>query len=363
MINDPSTHVPAVELTVGGDAPPVRHNEVNRLRSRTDSGRTRRAVVARKRMWVSAIRYSGVFGIALLVVGFSLYLPGLFFSQVTFRTIISAQAITGILALGALIPLAAGLIDLSFGSIGGLAIVLTVWMTVHTSYPYPLIMLISIGSAATCGLVSGLLVALIKLDSFIVTLGMSSLVLGISELITGGNTLFGTFSPDVVSFSQGSLGPVPYLTLVLAALAAVVWVWLEHTPSGRYTLAVGSNPLAARLAGIAVARTQIAALVASAAVAGLGGTLLAAQVGSGSTTTGPGYLLPVIAALFLGETQVRERPNVVGTLIAIFLLGTGIKGLQLAGASTWTTDAFNGAVLLLAVGMAAVRRRQAAVGS
>ena len=76
-----------------------------------------------------------------------------------------------------------------------------------------------------------------------------------------------------------------------------------------------------------------------------------------------GYLLPVIAALFLGATQVRERPNVGGTLIAIFLLGTGIKGLQLAGAATWVTDVFNGAVLILAITAASIRRRHAAVGA
>lgn len=316
-----------------------------------------------RRGWVGAVRYSGVFGIAALVVAFALYLPGLFLTEVTLRTIISNQAITGILALGALIPLTANLIDLSFGAVAGLSLILTVSLAVDTALPIGVIVLISLGAATVCGLVSGALVALVKLDSLIVTLGMSSLVLGISNLITGGDTLYGIFHPDFVQIGQGSVGPIPYLTIILIILAVFVWLWLEHTPAGRYTQAVGSNPTAARLAGVSVVRTQILSLVASSLIAGFAGVLLAAQVGNGSTSVGPGYLLPVVAALFLGATQVRERPNVIGTIIAIFLLGTGIKGLQLAGAATWATEVFNGAVLLLAVTAAAVRRRQAAVGS
>ena len=315
-----------------------------------------------KRLGVGAIRYSGLFGIALLVAVFAITLPGVFLSEVTLRTIISNQAITGILALGALIPLAANLIDLSFGAVAGLALVITIWFSYNTDLSIFLIVLIALAASTVCGLVSGMLVAYVKLDSFIVTLGMSSLVLGLSALITGGDTLYGTFDPDFVNIGQGSMGPIPYLTIILVLLALAVWVWLEHTPAGRYTQAVGSNPVAAKLAGISLERTQILTLVTSSLIAGFAGVLLAAQVGNGSTAIGPGYLLPVIAALFLGATQVRERPNVIGTVIAIFLLGTGIKGLQLAGASTWATDTFNGSVLLIAVAAAAIRRRQAAVG-
>lgn len=311
------------------------------------------------RLGLTAVRYSGLIGIALLVLIFTLDLPGLFFTEVTFRTIIANQAITGILALGALIPLAAGLIDLSFASVAGLSLVVTVWLNINTSLSIWLIALIAIASAMVCGAVSGALVALVKLDSFIVTLGMSSLILGISELITNSNTLYGTFSSSFSKIGQGSMGPIPYLTIALLVLAVIVWIWLEHTPSGRYTLAVGSNPIASRLAGISVTSTYFVTLIASATVAGIGGVLLASQVGNGSTTTGPGYLLPSIAALFLGATQVRERANVVGTLIAIFVLGTGIKGLQLAGAATWVTDAFNGGVLIVAISAAAIRSRHA----
>lgn len=318
---------------------------------------------ALKHVWIESVRYSGLLGIGLLVLGFSLYLPNLFFTEVTFRSIIGNQAITGFLALGALIPLAAGLIDLSFGSVAGLSLVITVKLSMHGHLSIWLIAVIAISSALACGLVSGVLVAMFKLDSLIVTLGMSSVALGIAELLTNNYTLYGNFGKSFVKLGQGNIGPIPYLALVLIALALVVWVWLEHTPSGRFTLAVGSNPIAARLAGVSVALTHLATLATASLIAGVGGVLLAAQVGNGSTTTGPGYLLPSIAALFLGATQVRERANVLGTIIAIFVLGTGIKGLQLAGAATWVTDVFNGGVLILAITAAQIRRRHAVVGA
>jgi ribose transport system permease protein len=331
----------------------------NGLRRR--AGQLRR--VPSKRILVDSIRYSGVIAIAALVLGFSLYLPGLFFREETLRSIISNQAITGFLALGALIPLAAGLIDLSFGAVAGLSLIVTVELSTHHGLSIWLIALIAVLCAAACGVVSGMLVAFLKLDSLIITLGMASVVLGIGELVTQSQTVYGTFPHQFVTLGQGSLGPLPYLALALGVLAVLVWVWLEHTPAGRYTLAVGSNPIAARLAGVSVVGTHFAALVASSVVAGLAGVLLAAQVGNGTTTVGPGYLLPAIAALFLGATQVRDRPNVAGTLIAILLLGTGIEGLQLAGAATWVTDAFNGAALILAVAAAAIRGRHAAVAA
>jgi len=316
---------------------------------------------AHAHLGTTAIRYSGAVGIVALVVLFTLYLPNLFFTEVTLRSIIANVAITGILALAAVIPLAAGVFDLQFAAVAGLSLVITVELSTHDMSLWTAA-LIAVLCAAACGLVGGALIAFLQLDSLIVTLGSSSVILGLATLITGGSTLFGEFPQGFKELGQGTIGPIPNLAFVLAALALLVWIWLEHTPAGRYTHAVGSNPIAARLAGLSVARTQLMVMLVSSLIAGMGGVLLAAQVGNGSTATGPGYLLPALAAVFLGATQVRERPNVVGTLIAIFLLGTGIKGLQLAGAANWVTPVFNGGVLILAVAAAAVRSRRAAVG-
>lgn len=113
---------------------------------------------------------------------------------------------------------------------------------------------------------------------------------------------------------------------------------------------------AARLAGIRVVRIQVGALITASGLAGLTGLILAAKVGIATQTTAPGYLLPAAAVLFLGMTQFKDRPNVPGTILALLMLGTGIKGLELLGASDWVTDLFSGTVLLLSVGLASRRR-------
>jgi ribose transport system permease protein len=140
----------------------------------------------------------------------------------------------------------------------------------------------------------------------------------------------------------------------MIALAIVLWWLLEYTPVGRYLYGIGGNPQAARLAGIRVGRITTGAFLLSGLVAAFAGVVLAAQLGSASPDVGGPYLLPAFSAVFLGATQVFPgRVNVPGTLIAIFLLATGVKGLQLAGAPSYVNDLFNGAALIIAVALAA----------
>jgi ribose transport system permease protein len=116
------------------------------------------------------------------------------------------------------------------------------------------------------------------------------------------------------------------------------------------------------LAGVRVRAYLFIALVVSSVVAACAGVIVTAQVNSGSPTTGPSYLLPAYAAAFLGATQIRPgRMNVVGLLIANYMLATGVTGLQLGGARFWIPDLFNGAALVIAVGLSGltVRRRKA----
>jgi ribose transport system permease protein len=144
------------------------------------------------------------------------------------------------------------------------------------------------------------------------------------------------------------------------ALGIVLWWLLEYTPVGRYLYSIGGNPQAARLAGVRVDRITTSAFALSGVVAAFAGVILAAELGSASPDIGVPYLLPAFSAVFLGATQVFPgRVNVPGTLIAIFLLATGVKGLQLAGAPSYISSLFNGAALIIAVALAAraTRRR------
>jgi ribose transport system permease protein len=202
--------------------------------------------------------------------------------------------------------------------------------------------------------VNSLIVVRLHVDSFIGTLGMSSILLAGTEWITGGGQIANGISPSFTAIGQKQLFGLPLPVFYMVALAIVLWWLLEYTPVGRYLYGIGGNPQAARLAGIRIGRITTGAFLLSGLVAAFSGVVLAAQLGSASPDVGGPYLLPAFSAVFLGATQVFPgRVNVPGTLIAIFLLATGVKGLQLAGAPAYINDLFNGAALIIAVALAA----------
>jgi ribose transport system permease protein len=140
-------------------------------------------------------------------------------------------------------------------------------------------------------------------------------------------------------------------------IALILWYVLEHRQTGRYMYAMGSNSEAARLAGVRVSRLASLALVCSALLATIAGLMFVTRIGSGSVDAGTPYLLPAFAAAFLGATQFKDgRVNVLGTLVAVYALATGVQGIQLMGAPFWAQGAFNGAALIVAVALAARSR-------
>lgn len=160
--------------------------------------------------------------------------------------------------------------------------------------------------------------------------------------------------------SLGTAQPlgIPVAFLYLVVLAAVAWYLLEHAPFGRQLQAIGGGKEAARLAGVPTRSYTFVALVISAGTAGIAGMVATASLGAASPDTGSAYLLPSFAAAILGATQVKPRRyNVVGTLVAIYLLAAGVTGLQLYGANLWATSLFNGLALILAVSLALHQHR------
>jgi ribose transport system permease protein len=129
---------------------------------------------------------------------------------------------------------------------------------------------------------------------------------------------------------------------------------------GRYMRAIGANPDAARLSGVRVDRWSFLSLVMSGGIAALGGVLYTSLTGP-SLSFGATLLLPAFAAAFLGSTQLQPgRFNVWGTLLAIYVLATGVVGMQLISGQQWLSDMFNGIALILAVALAVNRQRRVA---
>jgi ribose transport system permease protein len=298
-------------------------------------------------------RFSGLYVWAALILIFSLWVPSLFDTATNVRIIAGSQAITAIVAMGLIVPVACGAFDLSIAGTLGVSTCVVIWFQAnHHGWFLGIIVALLVGLAV--GAVNSLIVVRLHVDSFIGTLGMSSILLAGTEWITGGSQIANGVSPTFTKIGQTQLFGLPLPVFYMIALAIVLWWLLEYTPAGRYLYGIGGNPQAARLAGIRTGRITTSAFLLSGLVAAFAGVILASQLGSASPDVGGPYLLPAFSAVFLGATQVFPgRVNVPGTLIAIFLLATGVKGLQLAGAPSYINDLFNGAALIIAVALAA----------
>lgn len=280
-----------------------------------------------------------------------------FMTSTTWRLVFSEGVVTAVLALAFLIPLVANTFDLSIGALMGLSLVITNWFGVNTSMRAGIAALLAIGACGFAGLVSGFVVVKLKVNSFVATLGVSQLITGLVILISDNRQMTGAFSDLYKDFGRKQFGGIPIIVVYLLVLAGIVWFVLEQTPLGRRLYATGGNAEAARLAGVKTDRLVWGSLVASGLLSGFAGVLFSMKTGTFSTSIGPGYLFPAVAAVFFGASQFARRPNVWGTVIAYYALAFGIKGLQLvAGPGTvWIGPVFEGTALLLAVALASQR--------
>lgn len=313
-----------------------------------------------RRSWAATAflsRYSGLFVLVAMIVAFSLSMPDTFATSRTFKGLLADQTVTAIVSLGLMVAFAAGAFDLSVGGTLGLAVVFVTWLQAAHGVNAAVAIIAALLMGALVGAVNGFIVTRLKVNSFIATLGMSSILAAVVLAITGGVDIVGNVSQDFLNLGQAAPWGIPVLVFYMIVLAVVAWLILEHTPAGRRLYAVGSNPEAARLSGVPTVRYVFAALVISGVLSALAGVVFAAQVGTASLDAGAPYLLPAFAAVLLGTTQVRPgRANVWGTIIAIFLVAVLSEGLQMMGASVWVSDLFNGLVLIVAVALARLRR-------
>lgn len=296
-----------------------------------------------------ARRFGGFWVLAAMVLIFGIAVPDTFLTTLTLQTTLSDSAITGLLALGVMFPLVTGIFDLSIAMVAGFAMVLASWLNVRHGMGTLEVCVITLAASTGFGILSALLVTKLAVNSLVATLGVSTVALGVTEIITHGNAIQPTFAPGFVELGRGELLGIPLPFVYVLAIAGLMYYVLEHTTLGRRLQAIGGNPVAARLAGIRVNRLQVGVLVVSALMSGFAGIVLATKIGVATDSTAPAFLFPAVAALFLGATQIKEGANPWGTVLGVVILATGIKGLQLLGASPGVGDFFSGAVLLIAV--------------
>ncbi|MFE2479429.1 ABC transporter permease [Streptomyces sp. NPDC059389] len=310
--------------------------------------------------------FVGTYGLLVLTVLlfllFSVLLPDTFPTLDNVSSILSSQSIPAILALGVTIPIASGKFDLSIGYALGLAHVMVLFLIVEKGWPWPLACLTVVAGGALVGAVNGAIVEFARIDAFIATLGTGSMMYAVTGWITDGGRIVP--GPDGLPAAFTDLYDARFLGLPVPAfyvlgLVVVLWVVLERLPFGRYLYVIGSNPRAAEIVGIPTRRYCVHAFACSGTVVGFAGVLLAAQQQIGNPSVGLDYLLPAFVGALLGSTAIKPgRANAVGTLVAVTVLAVGLAGIGQLGAQFWATPLFNGATLLIAVGLAGYSARR-----
>ena len=281
------------------------------------------------------------------------------------RNVLGNQAVIGILSIAIVIPLVCGEFDFSVGPIAGISQALTAGLMSRAGLPLPVAVGAAILVGVFIGLSNGNTIARIGVNSLIVTLGVSAVLMGIVQWYTHGQSIITGLSPTLIELGSGEWLGVPRTVYFLAVVALGVHYLLEHTPYGRYLHSIGSNAEAARLVGLPVERLVLTAFVLSGTLAAFAGVLLVARNGSGNPQVGTvSDTLQALSAAYLGATAIKPgRFNVGGTLIAILFLAFSVTGLSLAGVANWINDVFNGAALFVAVLVSTViGRRRAGTG-
>lgn len=269
------------------------------------------------------------------------------------RNILGSESVLGIIAIATVIPLVAGHFDLSIGPAAGAGSLLTAGLMSKSGWALGPSVAVAIAACILIGMANGFLVARMSINSIIATLGMSSLISAFVQWYSKGQTISTGISQTLLNIGSDRWLGIPRPFYFLVAVALVAWYVLEHTPPGRYLYAAGASPRAAELVGIAVPRYTFFSFVAAGLFAGIAGALMVAVNGAANPLIGPDYMLPAIAAVFLGATAIKPgRYNIGGTFAAVYFVAVSVNGLTLLGADTWVSDLFNGAALLIAVSIA-----------
>jgi erythritol transport system permease protein len=315
------------------------------------------------RLVLVLLRVRAVLVLVCLLILFSVMAPS--FHTANSLSILSKHiALLAILAIGMTFVVVAGGIDLSVGSVAGLAgmvagYLLTQGISIGGANHYPpvvLVLLITLGICVLVGAINGWLVTRAGVAPFIATLGTLYIARGAALLISNGKTfpnlaeINGRHNIGFTAVGQGSFIGLPIPVWLMASLFTLAAVAATKTRLGRHIYAVGGNERAARLAGIRVSQVKMATYIFSAACAALVGLIIASQLESAHPATGETFELNAIAAVVLGGTSLMGgRGSVTGSLIGACVIGVLADGLVMLGVSEFWQIVIKGIVIVFAV--------------
>ncbi|QOF69984.1 ABC transporter permease [Aminobacter sp. SR38] len=294
--------------------------------------------------------------LVLLIVGFSIAEPAYFPTRENFVTILNDGALLALLACGLTLVLVVGEFDLSIAATASLAGALATVLITQLGWPVPTAFLVVLASALIIGAFNGVLVTVLEIPALVATIGTASLLDGATLWVTGNSVIFMGFTDAFIWYGSWRIAGLQAPFFYLLVLAILIAIALRYTVTGRHLHATGGNRAASRMAGIRVNRNVLLAFVACAVLASITGFMYTARQGSLTPLFGTSMMLPAYAAAFLGYvTLANRRFHILGTVIGVYIIGTGTLGLLLIGAPAYSQQLFAGAVLIAATGGSRVR--------
>ena len=301
----------------------------------------------------------------VLMVFFGIASPN-FLQADNMVAILQATAVNGVLAVACTFVIITGGIDLSVGTLMTFCAVMAGVFLTYWGLPIGWGVFAALFFGALSGLVSGGLIAKLKVPPFIATLGMMMLLKGLSLVISGTRPIYFNDTPGFSAISQDSLIgvlvpslPIPNAVLILFLVSIAASLVLRRTALGRYCFALGSNEEAVRLSGVNVDAWKIAIYALNGAICGVAGLLIASRLNSAQPALGQGYELEAIAAVVIGGTSLSGGSGtILGTIIGAFIMSVLTNGLRiLSVAQEWQT-VVTGVIIILAVYTDILRRRR-----
>jgi ribose transport system permease protein len=294
--------------------------------------------------------------ILLQIIVFSLVFPVSFPTFGNFAAIMRNLATDGIMAVGMMLLLVGGLFDLSVGGMFSMTGVVTGWLLKEMGMPLPLAVLSGLSVAAFGGLINGYIVAKIKVNALIATLGTMGIFRGVAILIGGAS--IDNLPKTFTALGQAQLFGIQSPVWLMVTIALLFHYLLKHTRFFRQYYYIGCNEKAARLSGINVPKMQIFAFMLMGVLAGLCGITFASRIGTSVSIAGDGAELRVITAVILGGASLTGGKGTVrGAIIGVIFIALINNVLIIAAVSSYWQSIIIGTVLILAVAMDALDKR------
>ncbi len=303
---------------------------------------------------VARVRESGILVVLVVFVAVTTLVKHRFLDASNIQFVLVDTTVFALLALGETMVVISRNVDLSVGSVLGLSAYLSTDLFArHPGIPIPVVFLAGLGIGLACGIANGIMVAAGRVPSLVVTLATLYIIRGIDILIVGGNEVDASSLPNAfLDIPKDTTGGIPDIAIAVAVVIAIGAYYLRTYRSGRDLYAIGSNPDAARLAGLPVGRRVFTAFAVSGAIAGIAGVLWGAQYGTINSTAGTGYELQVVSAVVVGGVAIfGGSGSVTGAALGALLLSTISSALYVLGISPFWDQAIWGFLLLLAIAL------------